>query len=62
MNMSLQVEWIKTNPINPHGYDKTPAQRLKKETFKNLKEAYLVERLTLKEYLIVIAIFERSDM
>ena len=23
MNMSLQVEWIKANRINPHGYGKT---------------------------------------
>ena len=50
MNMSLQVEW-KAIPINPRGYGKTPAQRLKEEIWWILRKKWL----TLEDYLISIA-------
>ena len=51
--MSFHSKWIKANPINLNEYGKIPAQRLKQVIFENLTEAYIAERLTLKDYSMI---------
>ena len=52
-DMSFHSKWIKANPINLNEYGKIPAQRLKQVIFENLTEAYIAERLTLKDYSMI---------
>ena len=54
-DMSLNVEYYRSNLLDPFGYPKSKKQKQKEEAFVNLKAAFLKEDLSLKGYLYAVA-------